>query len=85
MCGAVLIQYDPDKQNYIHYWETCLPKVRTGGLIVIDNVLWSGKVLDPKEESDHCIATFNEQIKKDARVETVMLTIRDGITLARKR
>jgi caffeoyl-CoA O-methyltransferase len=76
---------DADKQNYINYWEAILPKVRTGGLIVIDNVLWSGRVLDPKEPSDRAIAAFNEHVVRDERVEVVMLPVRDGLTLASKR
>ena len=76
---------DADKENYVNYWEEILPKMRPGGLIVSDNVLWSGRVLDPKEKSDHAIVAFNKHVKKDARVESVMLTVRDGITLAWKR
>lgn len=76
---------DADKENYVNYWEEILPKMRPGGLIVADNVLWSGRVLDPKEKSDHAIVSFNRHVKKDARVESVMLTVRDGITLAWKR
>jgi caffeoyl-CoA O-methyltransferase len=75
---------DADKPNYIKYWEAVLPLVRGGGVIVADNVLWSGRVLDPKEESDRALAAFNAHVKRDARVEHVMLPIRDGITLAVK-
>ena len=76
---------DADKENYVNYWEAILPKVRQGGLIAADNVLWSGKVLDPQEKSDHAIVAFNRHVLCDGRVDLVMLTIRDGITLARKK
>lgn len=76
---------DADKNNYIKYWELCVSKVKRGGFLLADNVLWSGRVLNPKEESDHHIAAFNAHVAKDKRVETVILTIRDGITLAYKR
>ena len=76
---------DADKENYINYYDACLPKVRTGGLIIADNVLWSGRVLDPKEPDDHALVAFNRHVIADPRVEVVMLPIRDGITLACKR
>ena len=79
-----LVFIDADKQNYVNYWEACLPKVRTGGLIVADNVLWDGRVLDPREANDFAIVGFNEHVLQDDRVESVMLTVRDGVTLARK-
>lgn len=74
---------DADKENYVNYWEAVLPKVRPGGLIAVDNVLWSGRVLDPKGKQDHAIVAFNGHVRDDKRVEVVMLTVRDGITLAR--
>ena len=76
---------DADKPNYINYWEAILPKLRTGGLIVVDNVLWSGRVVNPQDELDRAVHQFNEHAIKDARIESVMLTVRDGITLARKK
>ena len=79
-----LVFIDADKENYISYWEAILPRVKQGGLIVADNVLWSGKVLCPKEESDYAIVRFNQHVKNDPRVDRVMLTVRDGITLAVK-
>lgn len=79
-----LVFIDADKENYIHYWEACLPKVRHGGLIVVDNVLWSGRVLQPEEPEDHAIVAFNDHVLKDPRAERVMLTVRDGILLTRK-
>ncbi len=80
-----LVFIDADKANYISYWETCLPKVRQGGLLVADNVLWSGRVLDPQEPDDRALVKFNQHVCRDDRVEAVMLTVRDGITLAWKR
>ncbi len=76
---------DADKENYLNYYEALLPLMRPGGLIVVDNVLWGGRVLDPKETSDHAIHSFNRKVKEDHRVEKVMLTIRDGVSLLRKR
>jgi caffeoyl-CoA O-methyltransferase len=76
---------DADKLNYLNYWEALVPKMRPGGLIVVDNVLWSGRVLAPNSEDDHAIDRFNKHVTTDARVEHVMLTVRDGMTLARKR
>ena len=80
-----LVFIDADKENYIHYWEASLPKVRAGGLLVADNVLWSGRVLNPQDASDFGIVQFNEHVKNDRRVEVVMCTLRDGITLAFKK
>lgn len=76
---------DADKENYVNYWDAVVPKVRAGGLIVADNVLWSGRVLAPKEKSDHAIVAFDRRAATDPRVETVLLTVRDGILLAYKR
>lgn len=80
-----LVFIDADKTNYVRYWDACVPKMRSGGMLVTDNVLWSGRVLDPKETDDHALAAFNEHVLRDTRVELVMLPIRDGITLAVKR
>jgi caffeoyl-CoA O-methyltransferase len=76
---------DGDKENYPAYWEKLVPMMRTGGLIVVDNVLWSGKVLNPVESSDRGISELNARVVKDERVETVMLSVRDGVTVALKR
>ncbi|MDZ4858774.1 MAG: class I SAM-dependent methyltransferase [Candidatus Hydrogenedentes bacterium] len=80
-----LVFIDADKQNYINYWEAVMPKLTTGGLIIVDNVLWSGRVVNPQDELDHAVHQFNEHAINDTRVESVMLTVRDGITLARKK
>ena len=70
---------DADKINYGNYYEAILPMIRPGGLIAVDNVLWSGRVLDPQDESDRAIHQFNERVIKDQRVESVLLTVRDGL------
>jgi len=70
---------DADKENYSKYYEAILPVIRSGGLIAIDNVLWSGRVLDPKDKSDKAIHQLNERIIQDNRVESVLLTVRDGL------
>ena len=76
---------DADKVNYSSYYEAVLPLMSSGGLLVADNVLWSGKVLHPRDESDRAIVAFNERVAKDPRVEKVLLTVRDGMTIARKK
>jgi len=70
---------DADKENYSNYYEAILPMIRSGGLLAVDNVLWSGRVLDPKDKSDKAIHQFNEKVIQDERVESVLLTIRDGL------
>jgi len=79
---------DADKENYAGYWEALVPRMRPSGLLVVDNVLWSGRVLDPPAQRDRstaAIVAFNELVAADKRVEPVMLPIGDGLTLARKR
>ena len=80
-----LVFIDADKSNYANYYEACLPLLKPGGLIVADNVLWSGKVLHPNDPDDHAIVAFNRLIQSDRRVENVCLTVRDGMMLAWKR
>ncbi len=70
---------DADKENYGNYYEAILPLIRPGGLIAVDNVLWSGRVLDPKDDSDKAIHEFNGRVVQDQRVESVLLTVRDGL------
>ena len=70
---------DADKENYINYYEAILPMIRSGGLLAVDNVLWSDRVLDPKDKSDKAIHQFNERVIQDKRVESVLLTVRDGL------
>lgn len=83
-----LVFIDADKPNYRNYYEAVLPKLAGNGLIVVDNVLWSGRVVedgDDDDESTRAIREINEHIRNDDRVVCVMLTVRDGMTLVRKR
>ena len=80
-----LVFIDADKVNYSTYYDACLPLLKSGGLVVADNILWSGKVLHPKDADDHAIVAFNRLVQSDPRVENVCLTVRDGMMLARKR
>lgn len=81
-----LVFIDADKANYLRYYEAVLPLLRSGGAIVADNVLWYGRVLDPDDESEdtEAIREFNRFVSRDIRVESVMLTVRDGLTVIRK-
>lgn len=83
--GFDLIFIDADKGNYTSYYDAAVPLLAPRGIIAVDNVLWSGKVLDPKDPDDHAIAAFNDHVRADPRVTAVMLTIRDGLTLVRRR
>ena len=78
---------DADKPGYDTYYEGCLRVVRLGGLVVVDNVLWSGRVADPDDddESTRHIRALNEKIVSDDRVDHVLLPLADGVTLARRR
>ena len=81
-----LVFIDADKENYLNYFELILPKMNKGGIILSDNVLWSGKVLDPVHPNDlstKIIMEYNDLLKNDPRVETVLLPIRDGLTVSR--
>ena len=76
---------DADKEQYPLYFDLIVDRVRSGGLIIADNVLWSGKVLEPAtDEATESLQIFNEKVAKDSRVETVILAVRDGLTLLRK-
>jgi caffeoyl-CoA O-methyltransferase len=80
-----LVFIDADKENYSLYFDLVLEKVRPGGIILADNVLWSGKVLESKPDKDTvAIQEFNRKIQRDQRVENVLLPIRDGIMMIRK-
>ena len=76
---------DADKANYDNYYEAVLPRLSERGLIAIDNTLWSGKVLDPPDDDSRAIAALNVKLAADERVHVVQLTIRDGVTLVRRR
>ncbi len=81
-----LVFIDADKPNYINYWNAILPLMNKGGIILSDNVLWSGKILEKTKESDKSTLTlleYNKLVKEDPRVETVLLPIRDGLTVSR--
>lgn len=80
-----LVFIDADKGNYASYFEAVLPRLSERGLIVIDNTLWSGRVLDPQDDDARAIAKLNDAIAADERVIAVQLTIRDGVTLIRRR
>lgn len=79
-----LVFLDADKENYVEYYQSIIPKLNSNGLLVIDNCLWSGKVLEPQAETDIAIHKLNQLIVTDPRVENVVLTIRDGVNLVRK-
>jgi caffeoyl-CoA O-methyltransferase len=79
-----LVFIDADKQSYAKYYDAVLPLVRTGGLIVADNTLWSGSVIDPKTDDARAIVAFNAKVAADKRVAKVLLTVRDGMFLAQK-
>lgn len=76
---------DADKVNYPNYYEESLRLLRRGGLLALDNMLWGGSVLDPKDQESRTLHKLNEKIAGDSRVEAVLLTVRDGIQLVRKR
>lgn len=81
-----LVFIDADKQNYAHYFDLVIEKMNRGGIILSDNVLWSGKVVEELKHNDkhtQALMAYNQKIKDDPRVETVLLPIRDGITLSR--
>ena len=81
-----LVFIDADKVSYDAYFEAVLPKLAPGGMIAVDNVLWSGNVINPDDTSDdtRAIRAFNDKVRNDPRVECVMLTVRDGVTLIRR-
>ena len=81
-----LVFIDADKENYPHYYDAVLPKLAPDGVILADNVLWSGRVVDADDETDstRAIRAFNDKVRDDPRVTCVVLTIRDGVTVIRK-
>ncbi len=81
-----LVFIDADKPNYPLYFEQIIDKMNSGGIILSDNVLWSGKIiekLDPRDESTKALLHYNKLINEDTRVETLLLAIRDGLTISR--
>lgn len=83
-----LVFIDADKENYPHYFDVIINKLNSGGIILSDNVLWSGKVLDTQfkkeDTSTPALIAYNKLLKEDKRVETIVLPIRDGLTISRK-
>jgi len=84
-CTFDLVFIDADKENYAHYYEAVLPKLRKGGVIIADNVLWSGKVLDQnqldKDIETKALDAFNKKVHQDNRVQNLLLPVRDGLML----
>lgn len=81
-----LVFIDADKQNYPNYFDIILPKIKSGGVILSDNVLWSGKIVESVKKGDNdtkALLLYNKKINEDPRVETVLLPIRDGLTVTR--
>lgn len=81
-----LVFIDADKENYITYYEMIVPKMNKGGIILSDNVLWSGKVIEkptPTDQATQILLEYNQLLKNDPRVETILLPIRDGLTVSR--
>lgn len=80
-----LVFLDADKLSYPTYYEMLKPKIKSGGLFVIDNVLWGGDVLRPSDEKSKAIHKLNKMIRNDKEVDQVMIPLRDGITIIRKK
>lgn len=83
-----LVFIDADKPNYPNYFNAVIEKVRPGGLIIADNLLWSGEVLKPKEKQDdqtRALVEYARRVNADPRVETVMVPLRDGLMVARRK
>lgn len=83
-----LVFIDADKENYSNYFNCVIEKLNSGGVIISDNVLWSGKVietLNPDDTTTKALIAYNILLKKDKRIETVLLPIRDGLTISRKK
>ena len=83
-----LVFIDADKPNYPRYFELIMEKLNSGGIIISDNVLWSGKVVEPVKEDDEstkALLEYNRLLAEDERLETVMLPVRDGLTISRRK
>jgi caffeoyl-CoA O-methyltransferase len=81
-----LVYIDAHKQEYIEYYQAVIDRVRSGGIILSDNVLWSGKVVFEKEDVDaKVINAYNQMLVNDPRVDVMLLTVRDGLSVARKK
>lgn len=75
---------DADKARYLDYYEALVPRLRPGGLVLADNTLWSGEVLEPKTADARGLVAFNRRVTEDPRVENVLLSVRDGLMVARR-
>ncbi|MDH3637775.1 MAG: class I SAM-dependent methyltransferase [Gammaproteobacteria bacterium] len=82
--GFDLAFLDADKTRYVSYYEALMPMLNRGGLLVADNVLWSGRVLAPETDADLALVAFNTHVDRDPRVDNILLPLRDGVMLARK-
>ena len=83
-----LVFIDADKENYSNYFNCIIDKLKPGGIILSDNVLWSGKIiekLDPEDIDTKSIIEYNTLLKKDHRIDTIVLPIRDGLSISRKK
>ncbi|MCH7514784.1 MAG: class I SAM-dependent methyltransferase [Bacteroidetes bacterium] len=83
-----MVFIDADKENYVNYYELVFPKLRVGGIIIADNVLWSGKVIEENRKGDKetdGLRIFNRKIQEDRRVENVLFPVRDGLMIIRKK
>ena len=83
-----LVFIDADKKNYLNYYHLIIDKIKPGGLIIADNVLWSGKITMPEKEMDRetlALHQFNQFVQQDSRVENILLPIRDGLMIVRKK
>lgn len=84
-----LVFMDADKENYINYFNSIIDRLNPGGIILSDNVLWSGKILDTtfkkEDKSTPTLIAYNKLLKEDPRIETVLLPIRDGLTISRRK
>jgi predicted O-methyltransferase YrrM len=86
LTGAVFdfVFIDADKENYVNYYNKAIAMLKPGGLVVADNVLWSGSVLNPTTETDRAVVAFNEHVRSDRRAECIVLPLRDGVSVIRK-
>jgi caffeoyl-CoA O-methyltransferase len=83
-----LVFLDADKSNYLRYYDLLIPRMRSGGMLLIDNVLWSGKVVEPLKVGDidtAAMVALNSTVQEDTRVDNVMLSMRDGLMMVRKK
>ena len=81
-----LVFIDADKENYSKYYDLVFDKLNPGGVILADNVLWSGKVVEPQQDAEtKALVEFSDKIQRDERVDNVLVTIRDGLMMARKK